>query len=112
MLLIDIEYNHVNQLIETKSPVKRRRITLFNDLQILLNSDHLFKYVVVMRRSRAVHNVLWIVNSIGEAKDTNLKYITPIIPHQREAPTVNNEPSISSVFINEICNKLIMEYIE
>ena len=36
--------------------------------------------------------VLCIVNSKAEAKETNLKYKTPITPHQIDAPTVNNEP--------------------
>ena len=40
-----------------------------------------------------------IVNSKAEAKETNLKYSTPITPHQREAPTVNNEPLNKFFFI-------------
>ena len=30
---------------------------------------------------------------MGPAKETNLKYITPITPHHNEAPTVKSDPS-------------------
>ena len=45
-----------------------------------------------MTSKKAVQIVLWITNSNGLAKETNLKYITPIIPHHNEAETVKNEP--------------------
>ena len=35
----------------------------------------------------------------GCTYDTNLKYITPIIPHQREAPTVKEIPLNKFFFI-------------
>jgi hypothetical protein len=43
--------------------------------------------------------VLCIVNSKAEAKETNLKYNTPITPHQSEAPTVNKDPLNKFFFI-------------
>ena len=52
-----------------------------------------------MTNNKAVQIVLCIVNSRAEAKETNLKYNTPIIPHQREAPIVNNEPLNKFFFI-------------
>jgi hypothetical protein len=45
-----------------------------------------------MISNNAVQMVLCITNSKAEAKETNLKYNTPITPHQSEAPIVNNEP--------------------
>jgi hypothetical protein len=66
---------------------------------ILINSFHLEKYEVVITNNKAVQIVLCIVNSKVEAKETKLKYNTPITPHQSEAPTVNNEPLNKLFFI-------------
>ena len=52
-----------------------------------------------MTNNNAVQMVLCIVSSKADAKDTNLKYNTPMIPHQSDAPTVNNEPLNQFFFI-------------
>ena len=54
---------------------------------------------MVIINNRAVQMVLCIVSSKAEAKEANLKYNTPITPHQRDAPTVNNEPFNKFFFI-------------
>ena len=43
--------------------------------------------------------LLCIDSSKAEANDTNLKYITPITPHQIDAPIVYNEPLNKFFFI-------------
>ena len=45
----------------------------YNDFDIFLNSGHLPKYVVVMTKSNVVHIVRCMVNSTGDANETNLK---------------------------------------
>ena len=52
-----------------------------------------------MINNNAVQMVLCTVSSMAVAKETNLKYKTPITPHQSEAPTVNNEPFNNFFFI-------------
>jgi hypothetical protein len=73
MLFTEIEYSHVNQFIETNIPVKNNRLKVPNDFDIFLNSGHLPKYVVVMTKSNVVHIVRCMVNSTGDANETNLK---------------------------------------
>ena len=52
-----------------------------------------------MLNTKAVQIALCIRNSKDEAKETNLKYKTPITPHQSDAPTVYNEPLNKFFFI-------------
>ena len=73
-------------------PVHIGHIDMFNEA-----SKH--GKVVVIANNNAVQIVLCIANSKAEAKETNLKYNTPITPHQREAPTVYNEPLNKFFFI-------------
>ena len=71
---------------------------------------HLENKKVVIISKNAVHIVLWTTNSTGLAYDTNLKKITPIIPHHNEAPMVNNEPSKYCFFIIKVINTLLNLY--
>ena len=52
---------------------------------MFVNSRHFLKMIVDKIKRTAVQIVRWTVNSINEAKDTNLKKIVPITPHQSEA---------------------------
>ena len=66
-------------------PVIKRIIIFVFFLIIEKNSFHLEKTDVVTIKRTAVQIVRCTVNSIGLAKDANLKYMTPIIPHHNDA---------------------------
>ena len=69
----------------TSIPEINKKIIFFLFLIIFLNSPHLEKIPVVIINKTAVQIVLCTVNSIGVAKDTNLKYKVPNTPHHKEA---------------------------
>ena len=72
------------QLTTIRILVKINNKVVLRSFKILKTSFHLDYIEIEKINKNAVHTVLCIVSSKGLTKETDLKYNTPIIPHQRE----------------------------
>jgi hypothetical protein len=80
--------------------VKINSKVVLKSFKILKISFHLEYRDTEKNNKNAVHIVLCIVSSIGLTKETDLKYKTPITPHQSEPSPLEKIPLKVFLFIN------------